>query len=102
MYNAIYPVFIQNNPQNHATVYFRSIPIEKLNRKVIYSCLTEDNDHESPLCVGIWKRKFGIDITKSYWDKIFQMKEIRLREIAWKIMHNIFQYHAAQNANGPI
>ena len=88
IYNAIYPVFILNNPQNHANFSFRNIPIEKLNRKLIYSSLAEES--EPPLCVGIWKRKFGIDITKPYWDNIFQLKEIRLREISWKICHNIY------------
>ena len=88
IYNAINHVYTPNVPQLHASFTFRNVPVKNLNRKLIYACLAENVT--PPLCVGIWKRKFGVDIIQAHWDTIFQLKEVRLRDISWKIIHNIY------------
>ena len=88
IYNAIKHVFTFNISQICLSFNFRGIPVEKLNRKTIYGCLSRAVG--PPLCVGLWRRKFGVTISKAHWGTVFSLKEIRLRELSWKILHNVF------------
>ena len=88
IYNAIKHVFTVNVPQTTIPFNFRGIPVEKLNRKTIYGCLAREV--RPPLCVGLWRRKFGVTITSAHWNTVLNLREIRLRELSWKILHNVF------------
>ena len=46
----------------------------------------------TPCCVNFWARKFdGFEITKDVFSLPFQVtKEVRLRVLQWKIIHNIY------------
>ena len=44
-----------------------------------------------PCCVGFWLHKYNIDIDTNTWLTAFNAtKEVRLRELHWKIIHNIY------------
>ena len=45
---------------------------------------------DSPLCISYWKRNHNLDIGPRNWKIIQNLKENRLRVLAWKILHNIF------------
>ena len=51
----------------------------------------EDSQGMKPCACGFWLRKFGIEITDKVWlTACNATKEIRLRELHWKIVHNIY------------
>ena len=47
--------------------------------------------YTEPCAVRFWKNKLDIDITEQVWNiPILSTKESRLRELQWKILHNIY------------
>ena len=70
---------------NH--IYFKGNMIGNLGRKKFYAMIKMV---VTPLCVGIWERKFGISVDKLHWQIIHQLKESRLKALTWKIVHNIY------------
>jgi hypothetical protein len=49
------------------------------------------NTSLSPHACDFWRRKLGIDLTEQEWlSARYASKEVRLRELQWKINHNIY------------
>lgn len=46
--------------------------------------------YSTPCAVLFWKHRFNIDIGKQHWEILKTSKESRLRELHWKILHNIY------------
>ena len=52
---------------------------------------TKENELLKPLAHGFWQRKLGFEINSKVWKTpSISTKEIRLRELQWKILHNIY------------
>ena len=47
-------------------------------------------EEETPLCRGLWQRKLSVAIDKTHWNQIHQLRETRLKSLAWTIIHNIY------------
>ena len=67
--------------------YFGDHVAGKLGRKYFYNLLRHEG---TPLCISRWKRQYNIDINKSHWATVNDLKETKLRALAWKVLHNIF------------
>ena len=67
--------------------YFGDYIAGTLGRKFFYNMLRYSG---TPLCISRWKRQYNIDINNSHWALIHDLKETKLRALAWKVMHNIF------------
>ena len=76
--------FIEEN----RPIQFHNQNAESLTRKAIYKLILKtDICH----CETIWERKLGKKINENTWNNIFACtKEVKLQEIQWKIVHNIF------------
>ena len=67
---------------------FKKIQITKLNRKKIFELLKQE---ETCQCETFWERKLNKKLHVDIWKNIFKdTKEIKLQELQWKIVHNIF------------
>ena len=67
---------------------FNNIDVIKEKRKKIYNTLLSK---EKCYCENFWKNKIGKSLNDSCWENIFKyIKETKLQEIQWKIIHNIF------------
>ena len=42
------------------------------------------------LCVSRWKRQYNIDIQADHWAIVNDLKETKLRGLAWRVLHNIY------------
>lgn len=50
-----------------------------------------ESKYSIPCAVQFWKNKFNVDISTQHWTNIFKAtRESRLRELHWKIVHNIY------------
>ena len=74
--------------EENQPILFRNLDCYKIKRKKIYeSILTEENC----FCEKMWENKTGHIINSNTWSNIFiEIKEIKLQEIQWKILHNVF------------
>ena len=73
--------------QQTADITFKGIPLDEIKRKDMYNLI---KPKDSPLCISYWKRNHNFDIGPWNWKIIQNLKENRLRVLAWKILHNIF------------
>ena len=67
--------------------YFGDHLVGSLGRKFFYSLLRQSG---TPLCISRWKRQYNMDIDKRHWTIVHEMKETKLRALAWKVLHNIY------------
>ena len=52
--------------------------------------ITELN-YTEPCAKTLWRRKYGIEVDEKYWTLPLRISsESRIRELAWKILHNIY------------
>ena len=52
-------------------------------------------------CETFWVKKFNINLNESTWENVFKyVKETKLQEIQWKILHNIFPTNVLLNRMG--
>ena len=58
-----------------------------LGRKGFYNMLQRE---EVPMCLGLWRRKYDIEINSAHWNIIRNFKESRIKALCWKIIHNIY------------
>ena len=67
------------------------LSIFKAKPKNIVKWINEKEKPLQPTAAGFWLRKLNINIDQEHW-KIPKTatKEVRLRELQWKIMHNIY------------
>ena len=79
---------VQLHDQN--VILCRGAIIGKQGRKCFYKFLISDSSLASPLCVGLWQRKFGISIGAEHWMMVHSLKESRLKALCWKILQNIY------------
>ena len=84
--------FLQNsgntieNPINNAPSNSKKANSAKLFRNLIVN-----SRYVEPCAVRFWKNKLNVDINKNTWNiPIVSTKEARLRELQWKILHNIY------------
>ena len=75
------------NLENTDKIVFKDTLVGKLGRK---SFFTEINSTESPLCVELWNRKYGITISRENWNLVHQLKESKLKALTFKILHGIY------------
>ena len=81
-------MIMRNGIINHEFPFsFKGVFLGALGRKYFYSAL---HVTESPICNDIWSRKYRISLTSEHWNLIHEMKEVRLRALGWKILHNIY------------
>ena len=73
--------------QRSTDIEFRGISLDQITRKNIYNLIKPT---DSPFCISYWKRKHNIDIGVRNWEVIRNLKENRLRVLAWKILHTIY------------
>ena len=63
----------------------KTIDVKTLRKELI------KQNPDVPCCKGFWKQKFNIDINEHYWlVASYATKEVRLRLLQWKILHNIY------------
>ena len=86
IFNALHKLNL-NALNNDDDFYFQGNVVGNIGRKLFYDLL---HVKESPLCVGLWKRKYGIDIDVKHWKIISDLKESRLKALSWKILNNIY------------
>ena len=57
--------------------------------------------NETCYCENMWKNKFGYKVNEQSWTNIFKdIIEVKLQEIQWKILHNIFPTNILLNRMG--
>ena len=77
---------------------FKGFDVSNANRKRIYQSFLSQ---ESCYCETFWVRKFNITLNESRWENLFRfVKETKLQEIQWKILHNIFPTNVILNRMG--
>ena len=77
---------------------FMSKELKNYNRKKLYQLIKKE---ETCFCERIWQNKFGHELHSETWINIFNnFKEIKLIEIQWKILHNIFPTNIILNRMG--
>ena len=56
-----------------------------------FRALIVKSKYVEPCAIRFWKNKFNVDITERAWNiPYLSTKESRLRELQWKILHNIY------------
>ena len=89
IYNALQRVHIDiNNDGLENSITFRDSEIGEIGRKT-FARLIKTN--EKPYIVNMWDRKFNVELDSEHWTiPIITTKEVRLRVLQWKILHNIY------------
>ena len=63
----------------------------KITKAKSFRTLMTEKRHSTPCAVGFWNRKYNISIEKQHWSLTSKCtKESRIRELQWKILHNIY------------
>ena len=77
---------------HHDLLTFNGMNVHNYKAKDFRLLLKEKKIQDLNACaVGFWKRKFAFALDKEVWKKInAATKETRLRELQWKILHNIY------------
>ena len=88
--NALNKVLHKVHMRDQPMFLCRGKAVGKLGRKYFYNCIISDFSTDSPLCVGLWQRKYGVVVGKEHWRLVHQLKETRLKVLAWKVLHNIY------------
>ena len=79
---------ILNVPLESKIKSFHNLNCSNINRKQIYQLLL---GKERCYCETFWERKFDTKLHETTWGNVFKfVKEIKLQELQWKILHNIF------------
>ena len=69
-----------------------------INRKQVYQFLLSK---ERCYCEAFWEKKLNTKLHESTWENVFKyIKEIKLQELQWKILHNIFPTNILLNRMG--
>ena len=84
--------------QTSEQIYFRETDIENTNRKQIYHTILKD---ETCFCEKMWENRLGKKLHSNTWNNILiGLKETKLREVQWKIVHNIYPTNILLNKMG--
>ena len=83
---------IQDNNNNvseeETLICFNS---EKFMHAKQYRLYLTENVYSSPCCERFWRNKFEVTITEGHWNIARNTtSESRLRELQWKLLHNIY------------
>ena len=63
----------------------------RLYKAKFFRRLITERSYSTPCAVGFWKNKYNISVKKEYWSLAGKCcQESRLRELQWKILHNIY------------
>ena len=90
IYNACqkYEGKIEKSTSSNHEIYFRGKVVGEIGRKGFLQILKQKQESH---IITFWKRKFNVDIGKEHWTAgIESTREVRLRELHWKILHNIY------------
>ena len=88
-------MIIDNREQE---VFFREDKCKSLSRKKIYEIIAIK---EPNFCEQMWERKIGNQVNENIWNNMFKsIKEIKLLEIQWKILQNVFPTNILLNRIG--
>ena len=89
---------INFNKEDFDELKLNGKPISKTNRKQIYQSLLSE---EECICKGFWRSKYDKDTHGSTWKNIFKyIKETKLQELQWKIVHNVYPTNTLLNRMG--
>ena len=67
---------------------FKLKQINNIDRKKIYQLIKKD---EKCFCEAMWENRFGYKLCPETWNNLFKnIKETKLLEMQWKILHNIY------------
>ena len=86
--------FLRKQQNYEDSINLQNIP-HFCGKQLVKACdfreiITNYNKSE-PCSKHFWKRKFNYDVTKRDWQLAIQTtKEIRLRVLQWKLLHNIY------------
>ena len=107
VYNAVQS-FLRSCPLDNQTVDENSkMPLilnNKPSRKVrdLRKNISESK-YSEPCAIKFWKNNFVIEINNENWKMpSITTSEIRLRELQWKILHNIYPTHILLNKMGKV
>ena len=90
LYNALIHLQIKRSRHegNENKIFFRDIEIGQIGRKAFMRLIKKV---EKPFILDMWKRKFDFEIEMEHWTLPYIVtKEIRLRVLQWKILHNVY------------
>lgn len=95
LFNAIpqkWKNWIGNNPHDQEV---QMQPLNIFNRKPMHNLKwikeQEPNETLKPCAVGFWLRKLNVTVNETVWKTPVNVtKEVRLIELQWKILHNIY------------
>lgn len=77
----------QSDISTDESLYFGNTLIGSIGRKNFYKIIRKKG---TPLCVGIWNRKFNITVDRDHWEALHELKESKLKALVWKIIHNVY------------
>ena len=73
---------------NQVETQFMEINIDQLKRKKIYQLILKE---EECFCSKMWEYRIGHKMNPDTWSNLYTgQKEIKLIQLQWKILHNIF------------
>ena len=90
LYNALIHLQIKRSRHegNENKIFFRDVEIGQVGRKAFMKFIKKV---EKPFILDMWKRKFDFEIEMEHWTLPYIVtKEIRLRVLQWKILHNVY------------
>ena len=83
---------------HNKNVLFKNIDIKQIKRKKIYQLIKKE---ELCYCETMWENKLGNNLHPETWVNLFKnIKETKLIEIQYKILHNIFPTNILLNRIG--
>ena len=97
--------FLSKTPTLHTVEFFNEPYLVfndyKLHQAKSFRTLITDKSYSTPCAVGFWMNRYNISIKKEHWSLASKCsQESRLKELHWKISHNISHKHfVAQNRN---
>ena len=83
-----HPSYRTENITNTPSLLFNNC---QMNKAKSFRMFMTDKRYSEPCSIGFWRNKFNITIEKHHWclPKLCS-KESRIRELQWKILHNIY------------
>ena len=83
-----YPNLVYDKANENVSVYFNGNILK--SARMLRSKMIESSTCR-PICENFWLHKFGISIDETYWKIASKATvESRLRELQWKLLHNIY------------
>lgn len=79
---------ISENNEEGSAIHFNDMQISAARN---FNTLLKDSNYSPPCSINFWKNKYSIELDKRYWLIAYNStKEVRLQELHFKILHNIY------------